>query len=155
MPEKIYQIKDLRKFVKERGAEILKNTNEYELLRFKSKNITGIVYTTKNSKWTFTGEAKNAWDCMKNKKPWEGENKKKRKPMSVLHKSILERDGDNCFYCSKELLEDATIEHLLSVNCGGNNHINNLVLSHYECNKKAGHKSIIEKVLLRDKLTRG
>lgn len=54
-------------------------------------------------------------------------------------RSILERDGNNCHYCRKEMTEqERTLEHLQPRKCGGVNAMTNLVLACKPCNKRRG-----------------
>lgn len=59
---------------------------------------------------------------------------------------MIKRDGTKCFYCGQELEDDITVEHLISLVCGGKNSLGNMVLCHYDCNKNAGNLSVAEKV---------
>ena len=89
----------------------------------------------------------------KKNQPWPAPEKERRKRLNILTRTLINRDGELCFYCGLKMpLDDMTREHLLSVNSGGVNHIDNLALAHKLCNLKAGHLSVVEKVLLRDKL---
>lgn len=145
------KIEQFKKFIEAGGAEILTNTNPYEMIRFRANGTLGVVYKGKRG-YTCVGEAEKAFDCFSNKKPWSGAEKNKNPVYlrSVKIRSLFERDGDKCFYCNKELGTDVTIEHLLARNCGGSNHINNLALAHAGCNLKAHHLSVVAKVKLRE-----
>lgn len=69
---------------------------------------------------------------------------------SRLVRKLLHRDGDRCFYCNRKLNDDMTVEHLLSRSKGGREHLDNLVLSHFECNREASNRSIMEKIKMRE-----
>ena len=88
------------------------------------------------------------------KKPFpifEHKNKKCSKKWQRLGVLIL-RDGNQCFYCRNELQEEQmTLEHLIPRTAGGLNHIGNMVISCKPCNLKAGHKSVFEKIKIREK----
>lgn len=132
------------------GAEILKPTNEYEVLRFKTPNGVSIIYKNKKGIYSFQGESTEAYASFKKGNIWLAESvgvkAKKRK-----RKELIERDGCNCFFCGKETTEEnRTIEHLLSVAHGGNNSLANLVLACHECNQNVGDMPIIEKVKYRE-----
>lgn len=126
------------------GAEILPPTNEFELVRFKGKEI-GVLYKSGKTSNLFTADAIS---CFIRNKKWEG------KPVNVGRKDsykkekvkLLERDGDKCFLCDEDLGEDITLEHLLPLVSGGPNTLANMVLVHDECNRKLGVKPLHEKV---------
>lgn len=128
------------------GAEILPKTNEYELLRFKGKEV-GVIYTSGKTSNKYT---LNAVTCFLRKKKWDG------KPVNVGRKpgytkekiKLLERDGSDCFYCGKPLEDDITLEHLQALVSGGKNILSNMVLTHEKCNHEAGILTIVEKVKL-------
>lgn len=149
--------KDANKFKKwliDRGAEILAPTNQYEVIRFKSNNKLGIVYK-KGSGFIskVVGEAEKAYAAYVDKKPYSCNEVKKRIRRGVVFETLLKRDGNNCFYCGIEMADgEETIEHLFSINQGGKNHINNLALAHQKCNLLAANKSVVEKIKLRDQL---
>lgn len=67
-------------------------------------------------------------------------------------KTLLERDGDNCFYCGKPLNKDITIEHILGKSKGGANRNENLALAHKKCNLLAANLPIVKKIELRDRM---
>jgi hypothetical protein len=148
------KIPKFRKWLESRGCEMLPATNEYELIRFKSILGTGVIYKAKRGFSVNSPFVDEAVDCFLGNKKWKGQGKPKNRVMlSKRQQQLLDRDGNQCFYCGKEMADnDMTLEHLLSINHGGGNRMENLVLAHKECNKEAGHKSIIEKVKLRDKL---
>jgi 5-methylcytosine-specific restriction endonuclease McrA len=60
--------------------------------------------------------------------------------------NLIKRDGTCCFLCGKELEDDITVEHLISLVSGGKNDISNMVLTHYVCNNELTTKPIYEKV---------
>lgn len=142
----IQKIESLKKWLQDRGCEILPNTNEFEVLRFKGKE-TGVYYSSGK---TSNKYAEHAYICFLTNKKWNGgpvnvgrnPNYKKEKI------SLLERDGTCCFLCNKELGEDITIEHLIPLSSGGKNHLSNMVLMHEKCNKQVGNLPIVEKVKL-------
>lgn len=141
--------RDIRRFKKwliQRGAEILPPTNEYELLRFKGKEV-GVVYTTGKTSNNYTNKAIVAW---RTNKRWVGKPYKTgRKPSYRKEKiAIQKRDGSNCFYCNNPLEDDITLEHLISLVQGGKNTLGNMVLAHYKCNQEAGNLTVVEKVNL-------
>lgn len=145
--------KAFAQFVVSRGAELLEATNEWEVLRFRSKDGIGVVYKNKYDQRTYTGTAIEAKKAYQANNPTWNVDKVKRKPMSDKRRLLLSRDGAYCFYCGKMTTEEnRTIEHLLSIADGGTNMIGNLALSHDTCNFMARNLSLVEKVKLRDKL---
>jgi hypothetical protein len=137
-----------------RGAEVLAETNDYELVRFRAGGRTLVIYTNgRKSKMSFNchaaGEALAAFDRGMD---WRAGPVSVRDKANYATKQLLrERDGDVCFFCAQPFTEEdpATIEHLLSVIHGQGkalvNHIANKVLAHRQCNEDAGHLSVAEK----------
>ncbi|MCB1719740.1 MAG: HNH endonuclease, partial [Candidatus Competibacteraceae bacterium] len=103
-------------------------------------------------KLRFTGDSAEAYRAFDNGKSWQGTDKNKARLVrrSPKVKTLLRRDGGNCFYCREPLGDDITVEHLVCRAHGGPNHISNLVLAHGQCNHAAGHLSAAEKVAIRD-----
>lgn len=134
------------------GAEVLVATSKYEVARFKSHGVTSIIYCNKKGKLRFTGDSAEAYRAFDNGKSWQGTDKNKARLVrrSPKVKTLLRRDGGNCFYCREPLGDDITVEHLVCRAHGGPNHISNLVLAHGQCNHAAGHLSAAEKVAIRD-----
>lgn len=140
----IKDIESLKKWLQDRGCEILPNTNEFEVLRFKGKE-TGVFYSSGK---TSNQYANKAYIAFKTNSYWNGG------PVNIGRKSdykkekinLLERDGDCCFYCGKPLGDDITIEHLIALSSGGRNVLANMVLAHQKCNNEVGNKPISEKI---------
>lgn len=61
-------------------------------------------------------------------------------------KSLLKRDGDECWFCGGPLKNDITIEHLVPRSVGGGNDLKNLVLAHSECNQLAADMDMNRKI---------
>jgi 5-methylcytosine-specific restriction endonuclease McrA len=144
------QLPQFRNWLAANGAELLEPTNAWEVARFKASGETGVIYTNKSGKATFTGPAKDAWDAFKGAQSWRAAPATKRKPKSsVTLQAIRARDGGHCFYCLKPVdVEDESEEHLVSITHGGPQHISNKFLAHRVCNAKAGHMSAPEKIQL-------
>lgn len=141
-----------RAFLSERGAEVLKPTSEWELIRFNCAAGVAIVYTDSRGRTTFTGESLAAWNAFCNSSAWSAGVATKRKKRSPVVQTLLDRDGDHCFYCWKVMEPtDQSIEHLVPVVHGGPNHISNLALAHRRCNAAAGHLSAMEKIQRRER----
>lgn len=162
-------------FLRSRGCEVMVGTNPYEILRFKRQGRINVVYRKKSGKLTIVGSdvdlAIVAYDQMLSRQKG-GKPPKKMPPAlnvasgrparrdmrrtklrgSSLHKALLARDGDRCFYCGKKLGNDQTREHLLAVNHDGPDRIENQVLAHHACNVEAADLPIVEKIKLRDRL---
>ena len=132
---------------------MLVNTNEYELVRFKYDGVTSIIYRKESGSMTFTGESGAAYTAYSGNTEWKPKTKRSQiKKSSVIIRTIRERDGKNCFFCGKEVLqEDETKEHLVARVHGGPNHISNIFLAHKLCNVKADHLSAPEKIKIHDK----
>lgn len=139
-------------FLAANGAEILTATNEYEVLRFRANGETSVLYRNKQGELTGTGDMGNAYRAFIGGHKWVGAQKNKATIIKRTPKvkTLLKRDGTNCFYCGKPLNGDISLEHLVSRAHGGPNHISNLVLAHRQCNADAGHLSAAEKIALRE-----
>lgn len=138
---------DINKFSKwltKMGAEILPNTNEYEALRFKGREV-GVLYKSGKVSNNYTSEAIR---CFHLNTKWNGRPVNVgRKPGYKKEKAqLLKRDGSNCFLCGKPLGDDITLEHLIALSCGGKNNLSNMVLMHEACNQEVDNIPISKKV---------
>ena len=147
------------------GAEVLAETNEFEVLRVKTFEGTFVAYKNKKGRQRWPdglvklAEAFNAGEFL----PLSATRRvasnyshlRRRYPV------LVRRDGQGCFYCgldvpppNKDAPEgrQATIEHLVPKSLGGPNHIGNCFLAHADCNRRAGNLSAPEKIKLRDKM---
>src|SRR5690606_14410328 len=145
-----------RKWLAQNGAEILVSTNRYELLRFRARGVVSVVYRNAAGRVSAcTGYAEEAIRAWRSGSRWRAGPPKNRRPVrvrSVVVRTLLERDGDACFYCGHPLGDDFTIEHVLARAFGGRNHLANLALAHHACNQRAENLPIAAKVRLRDEL---
>ncbi len=147
-----------KKYLENCGGQILQETNEYEVIRVETDKGVQVLYRKQSGLLTWPKELIKAWMAYKSggKLHWKANTKRKvkRTKASVVERTLRARDGDNCWFCGLPFRngEKATVEHLLNISNGGNNHINNLVLAHQKCNQLARNSSIAEKVLLREKL---
>ena len=147
------EVSALRAWVERNGGQVLAPTNAYEVLRFKTDRGTGIVYRRGNGALTYSDEAKR---CARelgaghNIRLTPAQPRRKRSHQIVA--VLLEKQGGRCFFCHREVDGTATIEHLVPVTAGGPSHIANYVLAHRECNRRAGHLSALDKVLMRERL---
>lgn len=118
-------IEKFQKWLEQGGCDILPPTNEYEALKFKGR-IIGIVYKSGKTSNKYTARAIKFF---KENKKWDGY------PPNVGRKSnykkekiqVLERDGDQCFFCNKKLGDDITLEHLLALSRGGRNDLSKFI----------------------------
>ena len=124
---------------------MLATTNEYELLRFTSKNGIGIVYESKRG-YTLTGSAIVAHDFFSRGKTWIAGRAYQRWERPEVVERLLDRDGAECFYCGQALEKDITVEHILSRVHGGSDNEANLCLVHFKCNRDADCLSVVEKI---------
>ena len=132
-------------------------TNEYEVMRVQCDSGVEILYRKQSGLLTWPKELVKAYMAYKSggKLRWRATRKKKvnRKRGTVLVQTLFERDGYECWFCKSTLtFQNATIEHLLNVSNGGNNHINNLTVACNACNQRARNMGITDKVVLRDKI---
>lgn len=143
-------LKEFEKYVVEHGAIVQPPTNQWELLRFRTKTSVGIVYTNKNGQRTFTGESAAAYDAFKNHKPWRAIDVK-RHNLREKKVKLAARDGKMCFFCQAVLgFDELTIEHLLNKSQGGTDHDSNLCLACELCNRTLGNWPLTKKILWRD-----
>lgn len=133
------------------GGIVEPPTNEYELARIRHADGVLVIYQGKRGLSFSDSIARSAWDAFKTDKGFPLTKRHKRTKKEGTLRRIRQRDGEQCWFCSREFSGDLpeTLEHLLSISHGGNNAIQNLVLACEPCNVKAGNLSIAEKVLLR------
>jgi hypothetical protein len=136
------------------GAQIMPATNPYEVARFIAHGGTCIVYANSKGKISANGFALKAVEAFeRNQKLDMGFAKTARTVNTKYKAALLKRDGRECFYCGLDMPdEDVTIEHLIALDKGGNNRLENMALAHYECNQKAGNMHLTAKIKLRDRL---
>lgn len=138
-----------------RGAQVLEPTSEWEVLRFRCATSTSIIYRDAKDQINMQGRAKEAYRSFKGGKSWTAGVKASRfgKKRGMFVATLIKRDGYCCFYCGNEMTQDqVTLEHLIPTAAGGVDHLVNMALAHSECNRKAGHLSLVQKVVLRDKM---
>lgn len=134
-----------------RGAEVLKPTNEWEVTRFRANGQTHVLYVNKRGFLSMSEEVKKAVFAFLGQKSWTAGTATKRKATKDVDvRTLLERDGDECFLCGLPLGDDCTVEHLLSLTHGGSNHLSNKALAHSLCNERLGHLSLVQKIRLRE-----
>lgn len=147
-------IKQFSAWLTAQGCEIQPATNEFEVIRFRCQKGTGVVYNGKKGYTISSPMVYEAYECFVYGRQWAGKGKpSKRTGGSKRTRQLIDRDGNRCFYCDKEMtVAEMTKEHLLSVNHGGADRLENMVLACQECNLKAGHLPVIDKVRLRDEM---
>ncbi len=150
-------VSKFKKFLVNCGGQLLHETNEYEVIRLQCDNGVEILYRKSSGILTWPKELVKAYIAYKSggKVKWRATRKRKvnRKRGPVLLQTLFARDGHECWFCARELgAHDATIEHLLNVSNGGNNHVNNLTIACNPCNQKARNMCITDKVVLREKI---
>lgn len=143
--------KDFSIWLSQQGAEVLAPTNPYEIARFRARGGVHVVYEGRRG-ISANGFAMECWEAFrKGSRLWMGVTKKPRNQLTYRKAALMERDGNLCFYCRLALsVEEATIEHLVSRDKGGPDHMDNLVLTHAPCNKLADNLPLIEKIKLRE-----
>lgn len=141
-------------WLEKNGAQVLPPTNPYEIARFIAHGGTCVVYTNSKGKISANGFALKAVEAFeRNQKLDMGFAKTARTVNTKYKAALLKRDGRECFYCGLDMSdEDVTIEHLIALDKGGNNRLENMALAHYECNQKAGNMHLTAKIKLRDTL---
>ena len=152
------KIEAFRAWLAANGAEVFTGTNEFELVRFKTgKPGVSVIYRKASGRISsFTGESSTAWDAFTNARGWRATPRVKRNQKgNAAHKTLLNRDGDYCFFCGEPLADDITVEHLVPLTAGGPDNLANKVLAHRRCNEMAWHMSAMKKIALRDWIIKG
>jgi hypothetical protein len=140
-------------WLRRHGAEVLPPTNPYELVRFRARGGTHIIYQRANGMTSMAGfaeECLRAFDA--GTRIDMGQAKTVRNsPSKYLKQSLLDRDGRECFFCLGEMPnEDMTVEHLVPIHKGGPNHQDNMALAHRACNQKADNLPLMAKIKMRE-----
>ena len=151
-----FKIKKFEKFLAQNGAQMLRLTNEWELIRCQVDDQVLILYKNKSGRLAWPEGLITAYQAYANGGRWTGHSnsvsRRKRTPVKVM--TIVERDGPGCWYCGefKDIdPQNLTIEHMLDKSKGGGNHIHNLVMACKPCNQAVQNKSVAEKVRFREK----
>lgn len=158
-------IDGFKAWIVERGAELLAPTNQYELVRYRGQGIVSIIYENQRGKRSYTGSSQEAWYAFEKgnisfrftERAPRDESAGRRARRSVLIRTLVQRDGDRCFYCGDPFSDERppTKEHLVPQTAGGPDHIANLFLACADCNLRVGHCSAAEKIKFRDLKRRG
>lgn len=135
----------------QQGAEVLAPTNQYELVRFRAKGSTHVVYWSKRGQ-TFGPFAQECYDNFRRGIPMDmGLKGTQREPGGKHRHGLIERDGRGCFYCLEPMEDgDVSVEHLVSRHKGGPNHMDNLALAHTKCNARVGNLPLVQKLKVRE-----
>ena len=131
-----------KSFLQASGYAVEEPRNEWEVLIAKKDGSVSSVFRNKRDKLTFPKELTKAYRAFQ---------KGYRDMKSEQKAELRQRDGDCCFYCGDVMAEgEETIEHLLAVAHDGTDAMENLVLAHSECNRRADKLPLIEKIKLRE-----
>lgn len=149
-----------KKFLVNCGAQLLHETSEYEVIRLQTDKSVEILYRKQDGQLTWPTELVKAYMAYRSggKIKWRASTRRRvsRRRDAVLIATLFSRDGKRCWYCNCPLdIGTATLEHLLNVSNGGNNHINNLTVACMKCNQRARNMCITAKVALRTKILAG
>lgn len=138
------------------GAEKLASTNPYELVRWRDPVGVRVLYRNAKGRITANGDAAVCVSDYLAGRPYPW---RQRRGVALFYgqrrqlvEAVLDRDGDDCFFCGRPMGDDVTIEHLVPKNSGGPDHAANIVLAHRACNHAAGHLHVVGKIGLRDAL---
>lgn len=150
------EIADLKAWAIAGSAENEALTNPYELMRLRVQGGVAIIYRKENGKQTWNDLAKRLRQAFLAGEGFPDELRMARrvknrpdKP-SMTHRTLIERDGQGCFFCFEEKLGGMTVEHLVARAHGGPNHISNKFRACSPCNSKVGHLSAPEKIRIRE-----
>lgn len=136
------------------GAEVLLPTNPYELSRFIANGGTHVIYVNKKGAINALGFSLECIKAFKAGKTIDmGYTKTARTPNAKRKAVLLKRDGRDCFYCGLPMNDnEITVEHLIALDNGGNNRLENLMLAHEKCNNEVGNLPLTIKLNKRDRM---
>lgn len=144
-------------WLKANGSEVRQPHSEYELDRFTTPEGVGVVYRNGAdviSSWT--GGSDTAFRCFREMTHWRAAPKPSRGNSNERRRmieNIISRDGSLCFYCGTECQsDDQTVEELVPITQGGKRILANVALAHTACNQRAGSRSVMEKIKLREQM---
>jgi len=134
------------------GAEILPTTNQWELIRYKTKHDgLCVAYVNAKGRRSFPGKSAEHYAAFEKGVHLDRVSRPRRDQKDILLDQVIERDGPVCCLCGQFLNGDQTLEHWLNVSHGGNNHISNAGAAHTDCNTLMGNFAISKKINLRDR----
>ena len=139
-------------WLSQQGAEVLAATNQYEVVRFRARGSVHVVYWGKRG-MTFGPFAQECYDQFRRGGHIDMGLKGTQRGIGGKYRhGLIERDGNNCFYCLEPMEEgDASVEHLVSVHKGGPNHMDNMALAHRNCNARVGNLPLVQKLKVRER----
>ena len=142
--------KKFLEWLRQQGAEVLAPTNPYELARFRARGGVHIIYEGRRGV-NATGFAEECVTAFAKGSPlWMGMTQKPRNSMGYKKAALMERDGNECFYCHVPMsVTEATVEHLVSRQNGGPDHMDNLALAHDTCNRRVANLPLVKKLDFR------
>ncbi len=156
---KDFDVQGFVSWLAESGCEIGMPTNAYEVVRYLShreghkKPVTHIIYAKENGLLTYMPGTREHYAAFLGI-DGDGTPTKRARPASAamrrFRKQVIERDGNECWFCGTATTEgDSSVEHLVARAHGGPDTLANFVIAHPACNHKAGSISLGEKISLR------
>ena len=139
----------------ERGSEVMKETNPYELARFTTPEGVGIIYANKHGIITSWGKGTcEAYAAFIEGTSWKvGTATSRMKQMPSEKRRTIEalflRDGPFCLYCGTDFTNSETpptLEHIVPVSLGGPEHLCNYALACPCCNSAYGNLPPVTKI---------
>lgn len=148
MTKKEISRKGFEAWLRAQGANVIAVTNQYEFARFRARGALHIVYRRINGAFSaeeFGMECLSAFQRGGNIAM--GFTTPRRNLGHAIRATLIERDGDACFFCGEVMDQaDTTIEHLVAKARGGPDHTDNMVLAHEKCNQAIGAMPLIDKI---------
>lgn len=137
-----------------RGGNRLGPTNEFEVMRFTTRDGIGVIYRNNAGRLRWTSAAEEAWKAHcagashdEYRIVERGERIKGGSRRRQLVAALVQRDGTTCACCGLSMpTEDRTIEHFVPVALGGSKAAHNLILVHEACNQKLADMNIRAKI---------
>lgn len=170
------KVADFAAWLAKCGAEIGVPTNPYEMIRYRIYSAAGklgthIVYRKESDVITWAGESFGHYQRFLDDRPLTptkaevpfvkkdgslfGRPDTSDAPTSQgqrLRRKLLDRDGDECWFCGIAMGDDCTIEHLVPKSDGGRNSLSNYALAHEACNRAAANRPLVTKIEMRTKM---
>jgi len=161
-----FDVQGFASWLARNGAEVGIPTNPYEVIRYRAydrsgaKAATHIVYSKENGLLNFQGSSREHYTLFSSGcdflRPQAlttptavAPKAAKLSKTAFAREKLLQRDGDECWFCGLAMGDDITIEHLVPKSAGGGNKLANYALAHARCNHLAADKPLIEKIELR------
>jgi hypothetical protein len=169
-----FKTADFAAWLASNGAEIGIPTNPYEVIRYRAyhagsnKALTHIVYAKESGLLNFQGASAQHYGLFAaglsfgREAALSGPSSPRQTPQNakpaepskgvIRRKKLIERDGDECWFCGIPMGADMTIEHLVPKSAGGGNKLANYALAHAKCNHDAADMPLVQKIELRNRL---